>query len=95
MEGSHRFVTETVHNVVLHSIFLFIFLLRTYYVCNTALNTVISPNFLMLRFCGKAQFPYSFGQSTRNCAKTVPFLKISTPENLVKLRYFTQCNSHT
>ena len=24
-------------------------------------NTVISPNFLVLKFCEKAQFPHSFG----------------------------------
>ena len=28
--------------------------------CVTALNAVISPNFLMWKFWGKAQFPYSF-----------------------------------
>ena len=27
----------------------------------------------------------------RNYAETVPFRKISTPENQVKLRYFSQC----
>ena len=30
-------------------------------------------------------------QTARNYAETVPFHKISTPGNLVKLRYFTQC----
>ena len=28
----------------------------------TAKNTIISPNFLMWKFCGKAQFSHSFGQ---------------------------------
>ena len=28
----------------------------------TAQNTVISPNFLVWKFCGKAQFPHSFGR---------------------------------
>ena len=28
----------------------------------TTKNTVISPNFLVQKFCGKAQFSYSFGQ---------------------------------
>ena len=28
----------------------------------TAKNTVISPNFLVWKFCGKAQFPQSFGR---------------------------------
>ena len=30
-------------------------------------------------------------QFTQNSAWTVPFHKMSTPENCVKLRYFTQC----
>ena len=42
----------------------------------------------MWKFCGKAQFPHSFGRIVRNCAKTVLFHKISVPANLVKLRYF-------
>ena len=32
--------------------------MRTY----TTKNTVISPNFLVWKFCGKAQFPHSFGR---------------------------------
>ena len=48
---------------------------------NTPKNTVISPNFLVCEFCGKAQFPHSFGRIARNCAETVPFHKISIPEN--------------
>ena len=47
----------------------------------TAKNTLISPDFLMWKFCGKAQFPQSFGQIIRNYAETVPFHKISTPGN--------------
>ena len=58
---------------------------------NTAKNIVISPDFLVWKFCGKAQFPYSFGRIARNCAETVPLRKISTPGNQVKLRYFSQC----
>ena len=27
-----------------------------------AKNTVITPNFLVWKFCGKAQFPHSFGR---------------------------------
>ena len=49
---------------------------------------VISTNFLVSEFCGKAQFPHSFGQIVRNYAETDPFHKISTPGNWVKLRYF-------
>ena len=44
-------------------------------------NTVISPNFLEWKFCGKAQFPHSFGQFARNYAETVPSQKIFTQEN--------------
>ena len=54
----------------------------------TAKNTVISPDFLVWKFFRKAQFPHSFG--VRNYAETVPFQKISTPGNQVKLRYFLQ-----
>ena len=43
----------------------------------TASNVVISPNFLVWRFCGKAQFL----RIARNYAETVPFRKISTPGN--------------
>ena len=53
-------------------------------------NTVISPSLLVWKFCGKAQFPRSFGPIAQNYAEAVNFYKISTPENWVKLRYFTQ-----
>ena len=49
------------------------------------------PNFLVWKFCGKAQFPYSFGPIARKYTETVPFHNISTPGNSVKLRHFTQC----
>ena len=29
---------------------------------NTGKNTVISPDFLVPKFCGKVQFPHSFGR---------------------------------
>ena len=61
----------------------------------TAKNTVISPNFLVWKFCGKTQFLQSFGRIARNYAETVPVQKIFTPRNLVKLRYFPQCNLYT
>ena len=44
-------------------------------------KSLISPNFLVWKFCGKAQLPHSSGRIVRNYAKTVPFHKISTPEN--------------
>ena len=47
----------------------------------TAKNTAISPNFLVWKFCGKKQFPHSFGQIARNYVETVSFHKISTPGN--------------
>ena len=47
----------------------------------TVKNTVISTNFLVSKFCGKAQFTHSFGRFARNYAETVPFHKISTPGN--------------
>ena len=49
--------------------------------CFTAKFNVISPSFLVWKFCGKAQFPHSFGRITRNYSETVPFHKISTPGN--------------
>ena len=44
-------------------------------------------NFLVRKFCGKAQF--------RIVSETVPFSKISTPGNYVKLRHFTQCTLYS
>ena len=55
----------------------------------TTKNAVISPNFLVCKFCGKTQFPHSFGRIDRNYAETVPFYKISTPGDKVKLQYFS------
>ena len=43
---------------------------------NTVKNTAISPNFLVWKFCGKAQFLQSFGRFARNYGETVPFHKI-------------------
>ena len=55
---------------------------------NTSLQKI--PYFHLIS-CGKAQFPHSLGRITRNYAETLPFHKISTPGNWVKLRYFLQC----
>ena len=46
---------------------------------------------MVWKFCGKAQFPHSFAWFARNYAETVPFRKISTSGNWVKLRCFSQC----
>ena len=54
---------------------------------DTAKNIVVSPNLLVWTFCGKAQFLHSFGRFVRNYAETVPFNKISTTGNDVKLPY--------
>ena len=43
--------------------------------------TGISPDLLLLKFCGKAHFPHSFGRFARNYEEIVPFHKISTPDN--------------
>ena len=40
---------------------------------STAKNTVISPNFLVWKFCGKAHFPYSFGQFARKLDEITVF----------------------
>ena len=44
----------------------------------------------MWEFCGKAQFPQSFGRIAGNSAEIASFHKIYKPGNLVKLRYFVQ-----
>ena len=44
----------------------------------------------MWTFFEKAQVPRSFGRIARNYAETVPFHKIFTPGNQMKLRYFIQ-----
>ena len=56
-------------------------------------NTLISPKFLVWKFCRKAEFPHSFGWIAGNYAETVPFYKIWTQENQVKLRGFLQCST--
>ena len=37
---------------------------------DTVKNTIISPNFLVWKFCGKAQFPHSFGRMRKLCFST-------------------------
>ena len=46
----------------------------------TLVRIIISPNFLVWKFCGKAQLLHSFRQITRNSAETMPFDKISHHE---------------
>ena len=44
-------------------------------------NTLISLNFLVWKFCAKAEFPHSFGRFARNYVETLPLHKISIPGN--------------
>ena len=53
---------------------------------NTALNTVISPNFLVWNFFGKAQFPQSFGRFCGSCAFPLNFHTCKSGETTVFLR---------
>ena len=76
---------STYNSVLLHNI-----LIAWKRAKSTAKNIVISPNFLVWKFCEKAQFPHSFERFSRNYAETVPSYKIFTPGNSVKLWYFTQ-----
>ena len=50
---------------------IFIYWLNQWLRLLTAQNTVISPNFLVWKFCGKAQFLHSFGRIAQNDAETV------------------------
>ena len=54
-------------------------IIRVLLVIYIAKNIVISPDFLVWKFCGKAQFRHSFGRNAGDYAETVPFRKISTP----------------
>ena len=53
--------------VYIINIFLPLRILNVQYLqeCITAKNTVISPNFLVWKLCGKTQFPHSFGRFAR------------------------------
>ena len=46
----------------------------------TTNNTVISRNFLIWKFCRKAQFPYSFGRFAQNMRKMCLSTKFSNQE---------------
>ena len=58
---------------------------------NTAKNTVISPNFLVWKFCGKVQFLNHFGRFSRNYAETVPSHKIPHQEIRWNYAFFASC----
>ena len=72
IKNSHLYIT------IYREIFIKVF--------NTSKNTVILPNFLVWKFCGKGQFLHSFGRFAQNYAKTVSFHKMSTPGNYGILR---------
>ena len=57
----------------------------------TVYNTLISPNFLVWKFSGNVQFQHSFRRIAQNSGKTVPFRKISTTGNKVRIQHFMQC----
>ena len=67
--------------IVLHTGYL-LFVALHFYVYTTK-NTVISPNFLVWKFCGKAQFPHCFRRIARNYTETVTFHKISKPASYI------------
>ena len=48
---------------------------------NTVKNTIISPNFLVWKFCWKAEFPHSFRRLSETIRKLCLSTKISTPGN--------------
>ena len=61
--------------------------------CNlyAASNTVISPDFTMWKFYEKPQLRTVSGDLPETLRKLCLSKKLFTPENLVKLRYFTEC----
>ena len=50
-------------------------------------NTVISPNILMWKFCGKAQFPHSFGRRSETEWDLAPY-EIKTSHELKTLAHY-------
>ena len=57
----------------------------------TAENTAISPNFLVWKFCGKAQFPQSFGRSILRS----DYVKFWDPALIVTKRYIYVINDRS
>ena len=55
-------------------------------------NTVFLPNFLVSKFCGKAQLPFSLGKIPRNSAKTIPFHKFSIGKMVTLLNLLKKLN---
>ena len=63
---------------------------------HTVKNTAISPDFLVCKFCGKAQFPHSFGRNyafpqnfhTRKSGEITVFFAVSGNMKIVKVGKF-------
>ena len=76
---------------IFHQIYGFIilviaskFTIFSYQETYTAKNTVILPDFLVRKFCGKVQFLHSLRRISQNYAETVPLLCLCTPGNQLK-----------
>ena len=52
-------------------------------------NILILSNFLVRKFCGKAQFSHSFGQVSQNYAKKLRTRKLGRITVFFELRYFS------
>ena len=96
-------ITHNHNHIETHFIFsIFVTMHRPssiYVVCTTGKNAVISPDFLVWEFCGKAQFPHNFGRLARvDCAFPQNFHTSKSGEITVffavldskKLGFFTQ-----
>ena len=57
---------------------------------NTAKNTVITPDFLVWKLCGKAQFPHSFRRFAHNYAKLC--LSAKFPHQEIRWNYGIFCS---
>ena len=78
----HRFLDTPLLNPFCFSVSIYpkIFLISLisdthWFLISTAQNTVMSPKFLVWKFCEKAQCPYNFRRITWNYAETAPFHK--------------------
>ena len=56
-------------------------------------NTAISSNFLVWKFCGKAQFPHCFGKSSETMRKLCLSTKCPNQEIRRNYGFFSQCLS--
>ena len=82
--GVNKALDTFLHSNLLNAISLIY--CKMYFFC-TAKNTVILPNFLVWKFCKRAQFSHRFERFSWNYVETEPFQKNFKPGNFVKLRY--------